>query len=332
MSRPVRVSVQTGDILHLDADVVALKYHGSLTGTTGRVANALGISENEIRRLVPSVGDLHLASGQGRIRARQAAFLRVVPIAAFTHDHIRQFSADLLEGLRERAPGTRHLGLTVLGIMFGVDVDRSFRAELEGCIAAVHAGNSPRELGRITIVDRDAEPVQELQQTLLDVLPDGIIDAPTRSVAFAADAGHRAEPRSLFDVFISFKSEDERHARQVFDFLSSNGLRVFFSRESLPRLGSDEYHAQIDLAIEQTRHMVVVTTSAEHVASQWVQYEWRLFLGERLAGRKTGNLITVIAEDMRIDDLPISLRNREVVRCTTEELAKLVEYTRSDVD
>lgn len=142
----------------------------------------------------------------------------------------------------------------------------------------------------------------------------------------------RLEPPSLFDIFISFKSEDEQHARQVYDLLSAGGLRVFFSRESLPQLGSDEYHAQIDLAIDQTRHMVVVTSNRAHVDAQWVQYEWRLFLGERLAGRKTGNLITVIAGEMGIGDLPISLRNREVVRLTPGDLAKLVDYTRTDVD
>jgi len=133
-----------------------------------------------------------------------------------------------------------------------------------------------------------------------------------------------------FEVFISFKSEDERHARQVYDLLVANGLNVFFSRESLPRLGSDEYHKQIDAAIERAHHMVVVTSAAEHVTAQWVEYEWRLFLGELLAGRKRGNLITLLAEEMQIGDLPISLRNREVMRMNPQGLAKLADYTRAD--
>ena len=73
--------------------------------------------------------------------------------------------------------------------------------------------------------------------------------------------------------------------------------------------------------------MIVVTSSGAHAMAKWVQYEWRLFLGEKLAGRKSGNLMCVIAGGMQIDDLPITLRNREVVRLFPEELPRLLQYT-----
>jgi hypothetical protein len=76
--------------------------------------------------------------------------------------------------------------------------------------------------------------------------------------------------------------------------------------------------------------MVVVASSGKHALAKWVQYEWRLFLGERLAGRKTGNLVTVIAGEAAIADLPISLRNREVVGLASGEQERLCEYLRSD--
>lgn len=314
--------MQAGDITRLDADVVALKYSGGLFGATGRVANALGLREDDMRRALPSMGTLHVVPGDGRIRAKNAAFLHVAPISSFTHDDIRQFSVDVLRGLSLRLPQARHVGLTLHGVMFGMDLERSLRAELDGCIAAVGAGECPSRLERISIVNRDADEVQRLQETVRDVLPDGTIEAPQPSVDTVAN----------FDVFISFKSEDASYARDVFDFLASHGVSAFFSRESLPHLGSDEYHAQIDKAIEKARHMVLVTASLEHATSQWVEYEWRLFLGERLAGRKSGNLISVIAGDMRIQDLPIGLRNREVIRCDPEELPRLLGYVRSEVD
>ena len=105
---------------------------------------------------------------------------------------------------------------------------------------------------------------------------------------------------------------------------------MFFSRESLPRLGSDEYHEQIDLAIEKARHMVLVTTSGEHARAKWVDYEWRLFLGEKLAGRKTGKLVSVIAGSMTIGDLPIALRHREVIQLTPGDLGRLLQYVKGD--
>ncbi|MEI6502925.1 MAG: toll/interleukin-1 receptor domain-containing protein, partial [Armatimonadota bacterium] len=117
-------------------------------------------------------------------------------------------------------------------------------------------------------------------------------------------------------VFISAKSDDYEHAAQVYQFLIERGARVFFSRESLPQLGNADYGDQIDEALEEAAHMVVVTSSKKHVMSSWVKREWRLFDNELRSGRKTGNLLTVTTGGMQIDDLPITLRGFEVVGLT----------------
>jgi hypothetical protein len=129
-----------------------------------------------------------------------------------------------------------------------------------------------------------------------------------------------------YDVFISYKSEDYEYAKVVYDFLQSSGLKVFFSKESLPILGSAEYHKQIDLAIEHSHHMVVVATSGDHVRSKWVEYEWRLFYKEILDGRKKGNLVSVLAEGMVASELPILLRNLEAIPLVPMEIEKLLKY------
>ncbi|MGQ0732828.1 MAG: TIR domain-containing protein [Acidobacteriota bacterium] len=328
MGRRVRVAVQVGDIAKLDADVIALKYPNGLFGVAGMVAKALGITDEALGRELSSPGSLYVAPGNLRIGARQAAFLRVVPLSSFGYPEIRQFAFDVLRGLRAKAAATRHLGLTLHGVMFGMNLHESLRAELAGCAAAVEAGECPRALDRITIVSLDPDQVRSLQSVLREVLPDGVIaGGATLEALHAGEGADHVGSGFGFDVFISYKSEDARYAQQVFEYLRSHARTVFFSRESLPRMGSDEYHAQIDLAIEKARHMVLVTSSASHAMAQWVQYEWRLFLGEKLAGRKDGNLITVIADDMRIADLPIGLRNREVVACVPEDLPRLLGYT-----
>jgi hypothetical protein len=129
---------------------------------------------------------------------------------------------------------------------------------------------------------------------------------------------------------VSFKSEDQRFARTVYDLLVSCGLRVFFSRESLPRLGSADYHREIDRAIDRANNMVVVGTLREHIESKWVEYEWRLFLGEKLAGRKSGNLVTVLAGNLTPGDLPITLRNFEAIRLAPGDIERLPEYVRPE--
>ena len=129
-----------------------------------------------------------------------------------------------------------------------------------------------------------------------------------------------------YDVFISCKSEDYEHAKVVYDFLVSRGVTVFLSKASLPQMGKDEYRDRIDLAIEESRHMLVVASKAAHVKAEWVKYEWGLFLGEKLAGRKEGNLVTVLAGGIKVSELPISLRNRETVPLVPEEIGRLLNY------
>lgn len=112
-------------------------------------------------------------------------------------------------------------------------------------------------------------------------------------------------------IFISAKSEDFEYAHQVYTFLTKRGYNVFFSKETLPVLGKTEFGDEIDRALEKAAHLIVVTSKKEFVTSEWVKSEWRMFLDEKRAGRKPGNIITIIAGSMRIEDLPIGLRNYE---------------------
>jgi hypothetical protein len=334
MTKHIAFSVQCADIAQFEADVIALKYARGLFGAALAVARALGQTEALMQQRLPSVGSVYLFPGMGRIKARQALFIRVVQLSAFDYGEIRQFSYDFLKGLSTLLPEARHVAMTIHGTGFGLSTSKTVHAEIYGCIEAVRAGKYPSHLERISIVERDEALARQFQSELLELLPEQRIEvlSPDAPELQAEGPEHRPATPSAgeYDVFISYKSEDTAHAREVYEFLKAQGLRVFFSRESLPRLGSDEYHEQIDLAIERARHMVIVTTSGEHTMAKWVNYEWRLFLGEKLAGRKTGNLVSVIAGDMTIGDLPISLRNREVLQLTPADLGRLLEYVKSD--
>ncbi len=129
-----------------------------------------------------------------------------------------------------------------------------------------------------------------------------------------------------YDVFISCKSEDNKFARNVCNFLQTRGLKVFFSKETLPKLGSAAYRRQITKAIDNSRHMVVVTSKSDYVNSKWVEFEWGLFLDEQLAERKDGNLLTVLAGGMTVKELPIDLRNVEAIPLVPGEIERLIEY------
>lgn len=115
------------------------------------------------------------------------------------------------------------------------------------------------------------------------------------------------------DVFISHKSEDFLKAKRVYDFLMSSGISTFLSEMSLPALSNADYSAEIDKALERAKNIIVIATSKENVLSGWVQYEWSAFANEKRSGRKNGNIITLADENMPLTDLPILLRQFEVI-------------------
>lgn len=131
---------------------------------------------------------------------------------------------------------------------------------------------------------------------------------------------------TVYDVFVSAKSEDYGHARTAAAFLRKAGLRVFFSEEELPEMGNSDYFRAIDDALEGARHMLLVTTSRAHATSEWVEKEWRTYLNEKLSRRKTGNLVTLLCGSMTIADLPISLRQHEAR--PAGDLPSLLKYFR----
>ena len=57
--------------------------------------------------------------------------------------------------------------------------------------------------------------------------------------------------------------------------------------------------------------MVVVASRIEYLTQGWVRYEWSSFADNLKCGYKTGNLITILAPDIRLHDLPLGLRHRQ---------------------
>lgn len=114
-----------------------------------------------------------------------------------------------------------------------------------------------------------------------------------------------------YDVFISSKSEDYKLAEQVYDFLVENGLSVFLASRELDRLGVARGDDAIDEAIDSTTHMIVVASSAANVNSEWVKHEWGTFSHDLRSGYRSGNLITVLTESVRLKDLPSGLRHNQ---------------------
>ena len=109
-----------------------------------------------------------------------------------------------------------------------------------------------------------------------------------------------------YDIFLCYKSEDYDLARRVYDFLVEKGYCVFFAEAELK--GNAEYGKLIDAALDSVKHLILVTSSEQYAESSYVQSEWRTFLEEKRAGRKKGNLLTIL-KGVNASELPISLRH-----------------------
>lgn len=109
-----------------------------------------------------------------------------------------------------------------------------------------------------------------------------------------------------YDIFISCKSEDYPIARKVYHYLKEQNYDVFLADTELRRKGNAEYGKIIDEALDSATHMIIISTIPKYIHSTYVESEWRIFMEEKRAGRKTGNIITII--NFPISALPISLR------------------------
>ena len=122
-----------------------------------------------------------------------------------------------------------------------------------------------------------------------------------------------------YDAFISYKESDNEGnrtkdsviAQDLYDDLTSKGLRVFFSRISLEDKFGQNYEPYIYNALRTSKVMLLVTTSNENSNAPWVRNEWLRFL-DFIRNDSMKSLIPVI-KDMNPYELPDELQKLQVL-------------------
>lgn len=114
-----------------------------------------------------------------------------------------------------------------------------------------------------------------------------------------------------YDVFISAKSEDYNLAKGVFRFLVDNGLSVFLANAELRKIGMSQYAEAIDMALDAAKHMIVVASCIDYIRSPFVHYEWSVFSNDLKSGYRSGNLLTILTDEVHLRELPPSLRHQQ---------------------
>lgn len=120
-----------------------------------------------------------------------------------------------------------------------------------------------------------------------------------------------------YDVFISFKDEDayegidasdRKTMEELYNRLTRQGYKVFFSPISLSKIIGKHFDAYIFNALQKAKVMIVYGSRAEYFESEWVRNEWARYLRMISDGKKLKNSCIVAYEGFNPKALPRELR------------------------
>ncbi len=127
-----------------------------------------------------------------------------------------------------------------------------------------------------------------------------------------------------YDVFICYKetaeeggrTEDSVLAQDIYDNLTSKGLKVFFSRITLEDKLGQQYEPYIYAALSSAKVMLAIGTKFEYYDAVWVKNEWMRFLS-MMKTQKDKTLIPCY-KGLDAYDMPKEFKNLQA-----QDMAKL---------
>ena len=131
-----------------------------------------------------------------------------------------------------------------------------------------------------------------------------------------------------YNVFISHKSSVDSLANMVYDYLKKCGFEVFCDHHTLGELRDSNYDKRVMDALERSKHLVLVASSADYVKDGWVHDEWHHFHSDKRDNIRNGNLIMILSDNLveRKSELPIELRDGYEIIKTSEFRDKINDY------
>ena len=135
--------------------------------------------------------------------------------------------------------------------------------------------------------------------------------------------GEEARREPAYDVFISYKDSDREHhiertddsydAHELYNALTAEGYKAFFSRVSLRDKVSEHYEPYIYNAIKTAKVMIVFGEKPEYFNAVWIKNKWMRFRKRIEAGEKHQNSLVVAYKGFDPADLPVGLRSRQCI-------------------
>lgn len=148
----------------------------------------------------------------------------------------------------------------------------------------------------IVNADRYQRDVYEAEAKSIDDIQKGILEI-----------SNKEDP---YDVFICYKETDAQgkrthdsvYAQDIYNSLTKEGYRVFFSRITLEDKIGRAYEPYIFAALNSAKVMLVVSTSAENMNAVWVKNEWSRYLA--IVKQDSSKVLIPCYKDMSPYDMP----------------------------
>lgn len=113
--RNIKITVEQGNALAIQADVLALKYANALYGADRAAVHALIPVIPDIQERLPKTSGFYLTPAQNAITSKRVIFVGVGSLRQFGYKEIRLFGRKVLEALAGEAPEVQHVVLTIHG-------------------------------------------------------------------------------------------------------------------------------------------------------------------------------------------------------------------------
>ena len=156
--------------------------------------------------------------------------------------------------------------------------------------------NDENYLNAIEYADEQQKALYEENAQTIDNIQKGILSV--------------SKKEKPFDIFISYKETDVNGARtndsiaaqELYNKLTAEGYKVFFSRITLEDKIGTEYEPYIYAALASSKVMITVSSSKENIKAVWVKNEWSRFLS--FMAKDSSKSIIPLYYDMPKTDLP----------------------------
>lgn len=137
-----------------------------------------------------------------------------------------------------------------------------------------------------------------------------------------------------YDVFLSYKhtcandeiTSDSMLAEQIYYELVKRGFSVFYSEDSIFKIGISDYKKAIDTALDNTSILVVIASDIDFLRSGWVEYEYETFYEDILSERNKNGMIISYTDNVNQNQLPRTLSRFQNYSQSKTNVDKFIDF------